>query len=247
MPIIKPSLIDVKWPENELTIGVVGVAPWATLDFCHALYSLIKAEKDWHYPRLLIDVNTKIPSRGRYFELDETNPSPYIRQTIIELVVQGAGVVVVPCNTAHILYPDWTENISVPVPSIIDAAVERAISRGGKLFSVFESSTLRKNGLYRNVIEISAKDYLPLSEAQSTSVATFISKIKLQGKPSEDDYIEFKKLILELKSEGVDTIILGCTELSIFMPVIEEYGFFAIDSNIELARASVKLAGCSLK
>ena len=82
MPIIRPPGGDVNWPEDEGTLGIVGVAPWATINFCKLLYGLIKAEKDWHYPRIIADINTKIPSRGRYFQLGETDPSPAIAMTI---------------------------------------------------------------------------------------------------------------------------------------------------------------------
>lgn len=51
-------------------VGVVGVAPFSTVEFLKILYGLVLAEKDWHYPRVICDINTKIPSRGRHFELD---------------------------------------------------------------------------------------------------------------------------------------------------------------------------------
>ncbi|WP_323018058.1 hypothetical protein [Castellaniella sp.] len=63
--------------------------------FSGALYSLVPATKDWHYPRVLTDINTKLPSRGRHLDLGERNPAPYIRETIEELAVQGATCAVV--------------------------------------------------------------------------------------------------------------------------------------------------------
>jgi aspartate racemase len=102
MPKIKPLGGEVDWPIDEGTLGIVGVAPWATLEFCKVLYTRVLATKDWHYPRVIVDINTKLPSRGRYFQLGETDPSPAIKESISELHLQGATVVVVPCNTAHV-------------------------------------------------------------------------------------------------------------------------------------------------
>ena len=85
MPTISPPGGDVSLSADEGVIGVVGVAPWATLDFLNALYKRVPATKDWHFPRVLCDVNTKLPSRGRHFELGERDPSPFIKDSIAEL------------------------------------------------------------------------------------------------------------------------------------------------------------------
>ena len=51
-------------------VGIVGVAPWATIDFLKCFYGKLRVEKDWEYPHLIIDLDTQIPSRGRYFDLN---------------------------------------------------------------------------------------------------------------------------------------------------------------------------------
>ncbi len=73
MPRILPSDGPVQWPPDEGVIGVVGVAPWATIDFVRSLYEFVDAGKDWHYPRVLLDIIPR--SRAcRYFEIDEEDP-----------------------------------------------------------------------------------------------------------------------------------------------------------------------------
>ena len=110
MPRIAPPGGVVDWPESEGTLGVVGVAPWATLDFCRVLYQAVRASKDWHFPRLLLDINTKIPSRGRHLQLGETDPSSAIAATIAELAEMGVGRVSIPvasCMVAHKALTDF--------------------------------------------------------------------------------------------------------------------------------------------
>src|SRR4051812_28423752 len=104
MPLIPPRSENVWWPDDERVLGVLGVAPAATADFFVKLTSLTHARKDWEHVRVLIDSNPKIPSRGRHLELGETDPSPYLREGIEALLAQGAALVALPCNTAHILY-----------------------------------------------------------------------------------------------------------------------------------------------
>jgi aspartate racemase len=94
---------EVSWDKNEKTIGVLGLSPFATLDFCSKFFNR-SLQKEWLYPRMLMDMHTKIPSRGRFFELGETDPVPYIKDAIKKLHEHGADFIVIPCNTVHILY-----------------------------------------------------------------------------------------------------------------------------------------------
>ena len=55
----------VFWDPEEKVVGVLGLAPQATYDFYCKFVEANPAEKDWEYVRVIMDINTKIPSRGR--------------------------------------------------------------------------------------------------------------------------------------------------------------------------------------
>lgn len=247
MPNIAPRSGPTGWSADELVIGVVGVAPWATMDFCRALYSLVDATRDWHFPRLLIDANSKIPSRGRYFDLGEADPSPDIRETIEELARAGAGVVVVPCNTAHLLYDRWARDVSVAVPHIVRATAARARAVGAKVVAGLQSANLRAHGAYRIEVETAGLGWIECDDVTASTVAGLIERIKVRGEPGPEERSEFSTLSAELAARGADTILLGCTELSAFAPDARARGLGVIDSNVELARAALTAAHCRLK
>lgn len=234
------------WSSGELAIGVVGVAPWATLEFCRALYGLVEASKDWHYPRLLIDANSKIPSRGRHLELGERDPSPFIRQTIAELAQSGAGVVVVPCNTAHILYARWSEAAPVAVPNILEVSIDRVAALGARSVAVLESGTLRTSRAYPDLARARGLRTVALTDAEAEVVRDLITAIKLRGQPSDDENRAFRALGEALIERGAEALLLGCTELRAFMPVAPR-DCPLVDSNEELARAAARLAGCPMR
>ncbi|HXE71364.1 MAG TPA: aspartate/glutamate racemase family protein, partial [Candidatus Nitrosotenuis sp.] len=181
MPRIHPPGGAVSWPESEGTLGVVGVAPWATLDFCRAFYSLIPAQKDWHYPRVIIDSNPKIPSRGRHLELGEADPSPAIRATIAELAAQGATVAVVPCNTVHLLYDRWAPGAPIPVPSILDAVVERCREISVQRAAVLASRSAQARGLYDAKMRAAGLEPVPLAADENEFVFALIEAVKKTG------------------------------------------------------------------
>ena len=114
-----------------------------------------------------MDINTKIPSRGRYFELGETDPSPYIRDAIIELHKRGADFVVIPCNTAHILYSNFAKKESflissnhyggddgiICVPNIIDVTAVAVNKMGFSNSMILCTNSSRKNRIYEDVFD----------------------------------------------------------------------------------------------
>lgn len=237
MPRILPVDDAVSWPADEGVIGVVGVAPWATIDFLKALYAQVAAEKDWHYPRVLCDINTKLPSRGRYLELGERDPSPFIAETIAELAHQGATLVVVPCNTAHILYSAWVAEAPVGVPSIVDAAV--AAVDAATLVAVFASRQAYQHGLYERALRVSGRNMVALEPGQIDLISVVIAAVKTAGQVPQALLEQVESLLQSLALRGVEALILGCTELTDLEAVARRYLPCVVDSNAALARAAL--------
>jgi aspartate racemase len=239
MPEIAPPGGEVDWPASEGTLGVVGVAPWATLDFCRALYRAVRASKDWHYPRVLLDINTKLPSRGRHLQLGEADPSPAIAATIEELAGQGATVAVVVCNTAHILFDRWAATASIPVLHIIEETVRSAQVRGAKQVSALVSASLAGYDLYGKRARAEGLGCQPIEPADQRIVDGLIATVKLSGGLDEQQAAAGRQLLTQLRASGVDTVIAGCTELSVLEPIATEAGLGFVDSNVALARAAL--------
>lgn len=240
MPTIKPRGGDVAWPADEGVIGVVGVAPWATLQFLKTLYAQIQAAKDWLYPRVIADINTKIPSRGRHFQLGEEDPSPFIAATIAELHGQGATVVVVPCNTAHVLYETWAKDAPVPVPHIVEETVSLAAEAGATRIAPLTSSSLADFDLYgRFAGQRGLQCRRPDAEEQRL-VSGMIEEVKQDGTLSEASLANADAFASRLRADGVEGVLLGCTELSGLLDRLAPHGLKGFDSNVALARAAIR-------
>ncbi|MCR4509702.1 aspartate/glutamate racemase family protein [Pseudomonas sp. GLN_6] len=238
MPLILPVDDAVSWPVDEGVIGVVGVAPWATIDFLRALYLQVAAEKDWHYPRVLCDINTKLPSRGRHLQLGERDPSPFIAETIVELAHQGASLVVVPCNTAHILYPAWAADAPVAVPSIVQASVVAVAGASGQV-AVFASRSVYQHGLYERALSAAGLSMAVLSTQQIALVDALIAAVKVAGHVPLELLPQVESLLAGLAERGVGALILGCTELAELAPLGRRHLSCVVDSNAALARAAL--------
>ena len=241
MPKVLPTLPEVDWPTDEGTLGIVGVAPWATIEFCKSFYSMFEAAKDWHFPRVILDINTKIPSRGRHLELGETDPSPAISATIAELAKQGATVAVVPCNTAHVLYDKWAATSPIPVPNIVQATIDLARESEVSRVCPLTSKSLADHDIYGRAIEVAGISCRRLHADEQGLLNSLIGEIKIHGRASNDSVTALQSLMNKLASDGVDGIVLGCTELSGLENYSNASGIASFDSNFALARAAVRL------
>jgi aspartate racemase len=241
MPTIFPMEPQASWPQDEGVIGVVGVAPWATLDFLTSLYSLVPVSKDWHFPRVISDINTKIPSRGRYLDLGERDPVPYIQETISELAAMGATVVVVPCNTAHILYDRWSQGAHIPVPSIIEAVMADIDHYHLNKIAVLASAAVTKYKIYHQALSASGLSAVELNSSQQHVISKAIENIKVNGKLSTKSMSSVDNLLAELVTSGVDGVILGCTELKSLEARCRHHALHVYESNKSLARIALKM------
>lgn len=243
MPRIDPPGGEVDWPATEGALGVVGVAPWATLDFCRALYRHVNATKDWHFPRLLLDINTKLPSRGRHLQLGETDPSDAIAATIDELARQGATVAVVVCNTAHILFDRWARAAPIPVLHIIEETVREARDRGARHLVALASASLAQYDLYGERARAAGLSCSELADEDQRCVNDLIAAVKLSGGLDTAAQGAAQALLGRLKAAGVDTVIAGCTELSVLDGICAAAEIRFVDSNVALARAALSRLG----
>lgn len=231
----------VYWNPDEKIIGVIGVAPAATADFYSKLIQLTPVNKDWEHVRVLIDSNPKIPSRGRYLELHETDPVPYMREAIQKLHAAGASIIAIPCNTAHILYDRYATDLDVMIPNMIEATTDYCITTCNNIpqaVAVFASRLTQQHGLYEQVFARHGGKLIDTS-AHQAEISALIEAVK-QGK-SLTLLKERMHAVLSAYPQA-DAFVLGCTEISLLTDATFN-GIPIIDSNVALARACLALSG----
>ena len=225
-----------RWDPAEGIVGVVGVAPAATADFFQRLFALNHVQKDWEHVRVLIDSNPKIPSRGRHLELGETDPSPFIRACIDDLLARGATVVAVPCNTAHILYERYAEGIRDVVPDMISLAIAKLVAKPASIplrLAVLGSKYTNSNDLYGRRLRELGGDTLDVGEWQP-AISAVIEHVK-QGKELSACAASLRNVTDRLLSAGCDAVVVACTELSMLMQP-DWVSVPVVDASEELAR-----------
>lgn len=243
--------------EQENIIGVIGgMGPYAGIDLVRKLFDLTDAAKDQeHLPVALHSFPSRIRDRSTFlFENSGENPGEAIAEIALGLDRLGAGIVGIPCNTAH-------------APAIFDVIQERLRDAGAKIrilhmiretaqflrnesegidrIGVLSTTAVYRLGLYKTALETEGFDVvLPDDNVQENIVNRTIFDptygIKAQAHPvSLIARQSLLNAIEHLHEKGAQAVVLGCTELPLAIPEDEIESTAVIDPTEVLARALI--------
>lgn len=142
----------------------------------------------------------------------------YASENAAFLVAQGAGAIVIACNTAtSVALTHLQKNCSVPVYGVIEPAAIQAtrVSRFGRIGVIGTARTVATKSYSQAIHRIRP-------EASVTELATplLVSAIE-DGCPSEEILRLLVREYLRPLSH-VDTLLLGCTHYALIEPLIQD-------------------------
>jgi aspartate racemase len=202
-----------------MIVGVLGgMGPESTAELLVRITRCTPAAVEQDYLRVICDSNPKIPNRTDSLLSGETGPIiEALAQTALNLEQAGAGVIGIPCNTAHAFLADVRAAVSVPVLDMIGEAATRALAiygEGTVVGLVATDGTLRTR-LYHDALEgVGLVAMSPSATGIQYAVMDALESVKLHG-PTEDAYGALGAAVRNLGSEGASAIIAACTEVSL--------------------------------
>jgi len=238
-------------------IGIVGgMGSYAGLDLLKKVYDVTPSKSDAeHFPVSLVSAPQKTTDRSEFLlGHSSKNPSAGILHIIEELVLQGANVVGIPCNTAHAktILNKVMESLpeGVTLVHLIDSVVDYILINYPhvKKIGVLATSGTIAAGIYSDALtEKGLQAVNPSNEMQESYVMSSIYSedfgIKAYSNPVSD---RAKKYLLkaadELIEKGAQIIILGCTEIPLAITKESYKGSICIDATKILAQQLVKVA-----
>ena len=204
---------------NEMIVGVLGgMGPESTAELLVRITRCTPAAVEQDHLRVICDSNPKIPNRTDSLLSGETGPIiEALAQTALNLEQAGAGIIGIPCNTAHAFLADVRAAVSVPVLDMIGEAATRALeiyAEGTVVGLVATDGTLRTR-LYHDALEgVGLVAMSPSASGIQFAVMDALESVKLHG-PTEDAYGALGAAVHNLASEGASAIIAACTEVSL--------------------------------
>ncbi len=235
-------------------VGIVGgVGPLAGVDFHRKIVEATKVSKDQEHLEIYhISASGKIGDRSAYLK-DRSLPNPAygIIYAMKKLLQIGAGILTIPCNTAH----------STPILSIV---LDYLQDKDVKFINLVEQTCLKINnlklrkvgllstlgtygsGVYAEYFsELDCGELICPDEEDMNLVSSAIYDSK-RGIKSGGDFSWAKerldRVARELIGKGAEAIIMGCTEIPLAMQQ-KDFDVKLLDPCMVLAQEVVKEAG----
>jgi|LGVF01.1.fsa_nt_gb aspartate racemase len=186
-------------------LGILGgMGPLATITLYNKIVLKTKAGNDQEHIHTIIDSNTEIPDRTSFILANGDNPLPQLKSSLDMLNNAGVDLIVMPCNTAHYFYDDLEIYSKAPMLNMVKLTVDKTDSN---------TCLLATKGTYDAKIYQRYNDDIIIPDDDVIKrLMIVIYEVKSNNRIKA--YEIFKEIISELKDEGYEKFILGCTELS---------------------------------
>lgn len=237
------------------SIGIVGgMGTYAGIDLLSKIADNTEAGSDQeHLPVIMISEPEKIPDRTEYLlgQIEE-NPGYAISGIAKRLAGAGAGLIALPCNTAHV--PEIVNIVMDGLPE--NCRIVNMIEETGNYCSYLDPPLGRvgilatngtvESGVYNHYFNKTGVELLyPNKDSQYNlvhpSIYDPVYGIKAQSNPVHERAVsDLYKVAEELISNGAQALILGCTEIPLALTEDSISGIPLIDPGTVLAKALVR-------
>lgn len=221
-----------------MKLGVIGgLGPMATAYFLELVIKMTDAHCDSDHLEMIIYNSPSIPDRTDYIlGKSKDNPLIPILDIAAKLVRQAVDFIAIPCITAHYFHEQMIETVEIPIINIVKETALHLKENGIKTVGIAATDGTISSGLFQSELKKIGINYvLPSKEAQQEIMDLIYKDIKA-GKPADMD--KFISVSNELRGNGAEVIILGCTELSLIKRD-NSIGAGYIDAMEVLAKSSI--------
>ena len=190
------------------------MGPEATVDFYREIIRLTPACRDQDHIPVLIYSNTRIPDRTAAILDGGEDPLPHLVASAMVLESAGAGIIAIPCNTAHFYVERLRREITIPVLHMIEETLLDLQIRHPDVHAVGLLATAGsiRTRIYQTAFEPAGFTLIVPPESDQDRITAAIRDIKA-GRNRDQARKTVEDVCADLVEEGAEAVILGCTEL----------------------------------
>lgn len=201
-------------------LGLIGgMGPESTIPYYHDIvYGVQEALGESVFPELTIESVNVFKVLGLCKEQKYDELIAYLMGAIDNLAKSGADFAALSANTPHIVFDRLKEQSPIPLISIVEATCEDAKRRGlkkiGLLGTIFTmAGEFFKAPFIENGIEV-----IVPTESEMELINEKISAELELGIVKDETLTAFQHIITRMRDEeGIEAIVLGCTELPLLL------------------------------
>lgn len=164
-----------------------------------------------------------------------------LRRGVDQVARAGADFYVCPDNTAHIVLEQIAESLPIPGLHIAEVVCAEIKRNGWRSAGLLGTRWTMEGDVYARALSDSGLDRQIPRESVRRKINEAIFEELCQGVFSQETTELFVEAIAELKQEGADCAILGCTEIPLIVTA-DNSPLPVLDSTRLLARYAVDAA-----
>jgi aspartate racemase len=194
------------------------MGPAATVDFYAKLVRATPAATDQEHLRVVIWSDPTIPDRTRALLEGGEDPTPALVAAARALEAVGAGLVAIPCNTAHAFLPRVRRHVDVPFLDMIEqtAAHTARVHESARVAGLLATTGTQRARLYQAALADRGVDVISPGRAAQDDVMRAIELVKANADLARAAEL-IRPVVSALVDEGADVLIAGCTELPLLL------------------------------
>jgi aspartate racemase len=210
-------------PEGDelMTIGIIGGMSWYSTQEYYRIINEDMQEKlgGLHSAKILmvsVDFDTieRLQTEGKWDELTRmmTKDAQILERG-------GADFIIIGTNTMHKTADDVQAKIHIPLLHIADATGEKIKERGIKKVGLLGTKYTMEQDFYKGRLErnFGLEVVVPTKEERAVIHSVIFDEL-CKGVVREESREKLKKIIRRLaEHEGVEGVILGCTEIPLLI------------------------------
>ncbi len=174
----------------------------ATAYFMQLLTQMSEARTDQEHMEIYMISKPSIPDRTNYIlGKSVQSPLPEMIWTGKQLKQLGAGILAIPCITAHFFHDELQDEVGLPVMNAVEETAVCLWNRGIKHVGILATEGTIQSQIFQRVLEgygiITDMIYHDIKEGKTVDIE------------------RFGRVSAELNEKGAQVVILACTELSL--------------------------------
>ena len=232
--------------QEKKILGVLGgLGPMATAYYLELMIKMTDAATDQEHLQSIVMNFPTVPDRTAFI-LGRSEESPLEPMVALgqQLKAMGAAVIATPCITAHYFHQSLQEGIGLPMIHGIECIARQLTEGGISKVGLMATDGTVQSGIFQRQVEAKGMELILPDEAGQKAVMTLIyDQVKAGKRP---DLALFEAVKQQLRQNGAQVVVLGCTERSMLKKDYE-LGNGVLDALEVLAQQSVLACGKTVK
>lgn len=201
------------------TIGLIGGMSWeSTVTYYQIINNTIKEKLGGLHSAKIIMYSVDFSEIEECQAKGDWDKSAEILGKAAEILENGGADFIVICtNTMHKVAPQIQKRIKIPILHIADATAEALIKAGIKKVALLGTKYTMTQDFYKERLISNGLSVIIPNDKDVERVNNIIYNELCLGIVSNDSRQVYSGIIEQLKSNGAEGVILGCTEIGLLI------------------------------